>query len=206
MREPRHIFKDRRKQAIHKAEAATILPPRDARERRSAALHEAGHAVAAVVFGLELKSVDIKRRRLPNGTLVCGSTNSEPVKPTEIAGKGEKVVKPFMIVALAGGFAQLTVDSSADVSAGAREDHEDAKGMAIAALCGTMDVDGETRVGDEELARKEDQINALIESAVAATNQFLSVYWNSVIAVTSLLMDREELSGEEVAAIVKAAT
>jgi ATP-dependent Zn protease len=181
-----------------------MLPPHDASERRSTALHEAGHAVAAVVFGLELKSVDIKRRRLPNGTLVCGSTNSEPVKLAEIACKGEEVVKPFMIVALAGGFAQLTVDRSDDVSAGARQDREDAKGMAIAALCETIDVDGEKRVAHEELARKEDQINALVGSAIAATEQFLSVYWNSVTAVAALLMDREGLSGEDVAAIVKA--
>ena len=61
MKKPKRMFKDRQPLATVRAERYN---PNDI---RYIATHEAGHAVSAILLGINLKSVDIMTRRLPNG-------------------------------------------------------------------------------------------------------------------------------------------
>src|SRR5690349_2619245 len=51
-------------------------PPDDSEDDdiRFIATHEAGHAVSASVLGMNLFKVDIKRRRMPDGSMSLGFT------------------------------------------------------------------------------------------------------------------------------------
>jgi hypothetical protein len=70
--------------------AAKALPNGyDPNDRRYIALHEAGHAVSAVVLGKKLKKVNIKSRVVPGGVSV-GFTDSGRLELMEVAGMGEE--------------------------------------------------------------------------------------------------------------------
>jgi hypothetical protein len=72
-------------------------------------MHQAGHAMAAVVLDLGLKSVDLKRREYENGRLAVGFAAVRGVRAEETVGKGEEVVFPYLIQRLAGGYAESLV-------------------------------------------------------------------------------------------------
>ena len=69
---------------------------------RADAYHEAGHAVAAVILGVGLTSVDIRPRRAPTGTIGRGGAELLPPPDREILGRGEGAVMPFLVTLLAG--------------------------------------------------------------------------------------------------------
>ena len=58
----------------------------DPDDTRYVAMHEAGHSVAAVVLGIGMERVDIKRRRFPNGLTSVGYTKM-PMFVEDIAGR-----------------------------------------------------------------------------------------------------------------------
>jgi hypothetical protein len=90
-----------------KAESSQGYDPNDP---RFVAVHEAGHAVSAIVLGLNLASVDIKRRRLPDGGISMGFTDTGKTGLEDIGGKGEEAALPHVIQSLTGALAESKVN------------------------------------------------------------------------------------------------
>jgi ATP-dependent Zn protease len=164
------------------------------------ASHEAGHAVAAIIYGFDLKSVSIKIQRLGNGLVALGQANSTPVKLDEIKGKGGDAVMPHLVTILAGAAAESALNPGVRISDGAQADREEAFGIAVAAVCNVPD---SNVVSPGEMARTKSEREALLKCADAATDRFVALHTKVIQRVASLLREQEELTGECVAEIVR---
>jgi ATP-dependent Zn protease len=199
MKRPRSLFKRRERTGVVKADRAVCYDPNNP---RYVATHEAGHAVSAIVLDLDLKSVDIKRRRLPEG-ISLGLTDTRKVGLDEVAGKGEEVALPLLIQLLTGSSAESMVNPHLHELDGHIKDLEDARRIAVAAICElTTRPDGLMEVTREEQQRHRPRLEALFESAASAAERLVREHWSAIETVTSLLIERKQLSGDEVAAIV----
>src|SRR4051794_33082957 len=89
---------------------------------RNDAHHEAGHAVAAVVYDIGLVSVDIRPQRVPGGGIGRGGANFEMFPENEIFGQGEEAVMPYLITFFAGVFGEQQVNPAAGLETGLNPD------------------------------------------------------------------------------------
>jgi hypothetical protein len=137
----------------------------DPNDRRYVATHEAGHAVAAAVLGIELLGVDLVRRRLPDGTTSIGFTDA-PVPTRAVAGKGEAAL-PCVAQCLAGPLAEMAVNHRFLDSSGADAgDRSDAREIAAVALSEAVDRGaGRVEITPEELHRQGARIDGLMSAA-----------------------------------------
>src|SRR5262245_6690436 len=85
----------------------------DSDSPRADAYHEAGHAVAAVVYDVGLISVDIRPQRVPTGGIGRGGANFEMFPEDEIFGQGEVAAMPYLITLFAGVYGEQRVNPSA---------------------------------------------------------------------------------------------
>jgi hypothetical protein len=182
-------------------------PHRDPDEIRHTAVHEAAHAVAAVVHGTRLHSVDLRRRTMPAFNSL-GYTRTEPVTVGDIAGKGGEVAMPLLVQLLAGPFAEAGVNpASGGIGVGpGRDDMAEARRVAVVALCDPGRIqagEGRSIVAPDEMERLRPRFRKLMDDAVAATARFAEEYRDAIDQVAGLLVDRRELTGDEVAAIVR---
>ena len=81
MKKPKRMFKERR---VSGRVPAPV-------ELRKTAFHEAGHAVSAIVLGLELRSVDIKLRQHPDGGISLGTTNCPGIANADLLGQSDAI-------------------------------------------------------------------------------------------------------------------
>ena len=198
MRKPKRMFKGREP-------VATVRAKRyDPNDVSFIAFHEAGHAVSAIVLGMDLKSVDIKVRALPNGMTSVGFTDSGRVAVEDITGKGVDVVMPHLVHSMAGPFAEASINERASEFSGHHGDVEDAKRLAAFSLCEFVETEEGMQITIEELKKNETQLNSLIHSAVQSAIQLVEANWRAIVRVADLLVERKELTGAEVAAIVNA--
>jgi ATP-dependent Zn protease len=166
------------------------------------AVHEAGHAVAAVVLGLELRKVDIKRRRMPDGTRSLGFTDTPPVDIDEVLGKGPASISQ-MICGIAGPVAELLWNPALLEDGGATGDFADARICAVASFCEPSYGDREEMIFSPEQQEKHAaKISALAEDAIEGAYRLVEKNLKAIVEVANLLIIRKELSGDEVAAIV----
>jgi hypothetical protein len=206
-----------RKDRRQKRDVAKRKPPSQRTERtqpdpnspQSIATHEAGHAVAAVVLGLRLNGVSIKCRRLPDGRISLGFTDC-PIMTADVAGKGEETAHPILTQCLSGPMAETRTDSMPmrrDVVESAfQDDFAGARMVATVAVCTSVDRgDGKMFFPPEEIQRRQPQLSAMIRRALEAAEQLVSDHWSAIAKVSSLLLERQELTGDEVAEIVRAA-
>jgi hypothetical protein len=176
----------------------------DANDIRYIATHEAGHAVAAVVLGSRLKSIDLKQRRLPDGRISVGFTDSQ-VDAADVAGKGEAAAMPYLIQTFAGPFAERTINHQLDASCeSGGGDKEVARRIAAVAVCEAVYNDNQMVIPTEEQERNRDRIGKLIEDACEAAMHFVNEHVGTIIEVAEALIEKRELTGDEVAAIVNA--
>jgi hypothetical protein len=176
----------------------------DPNDIRYIATHEAAHAVAAIVYGVKLTSVDLKKRKLPGGRISVGFTRTPPVPFEAVAGKGEAVALPFMVQGLVGPLAEAGVNPglvSAD-DGSCSKDIEDAKLTATVAVCDCSHEGSRSVISPEEIERKRPRLKKLMADATDAAAQFVSDHGETIVEVANALIEKRELSGEEVAAIV----
>jgi hypothetical protein len=176
----------------------------DPNDRRYVATHEAGHAVAAVVLGIELVGVDLQRRRRPDGTTSLGFTNA-PVPTRAVAGKGEAAL-PYVAQCLAGPLAEMAVNPGLlESSGGDAGDRNGARMIAAVAVCEAVECGaGRAEITPEELHRQGARIDGLMSAALAAACDLVNDNAPAIGLVAEALMERGRLSGAEVAAIVNA--
>jgi ATP-dependent Zn protease len=172
---------------------------------RYIAVHEAGHAVAAVVYGLTIHGVDIRRRRLPDGMVSMGFTQC-PVDAQDVAGKGEAAAKPYVVQVLAGPIAEATINPDYFRCKGSdAHDRESARMIATIAVCEAVHRDGRVGITPEEQERNQDRIGKFLKEACEEVGNFVHQNTQTIVEVANALIERESLTGDEVAAIVKTA-
>jgi hypothetical protein len=167
-------------------------------------MHEAGHAVAAIVLGFDLKSVDIVGGQTPE-VEILGLADSGRVPVSELAGKGEEVALPHIIHSMAGPLAEGMVnphvkDREYD---GHRMDVESANWVAFVSICdSTTGADGLQEITREERMRNVDRVQAVSHRGLVAAAKLVQTYRPAIEEVAALLLKRKRLTGAEVAAIV----
>jgi cell division protease FtsH len=176
----------------------------DPNDIRYVATHEAGHAVSAVVLGLGLVSVDIQRRFLPNGAVSLGFTSTRPLLNAEVRGKGEEAAMPHLMQRLTGSLAEAAVNRHAKVTGGDAQDLETARRIATFAICRAVDHGGgKMTITPEELRRNEPRIARFLQAGQEAAARLVSEHRETIARVADLLLERKELAGAEVDAIVE---
>jgi hypothetical protein len=164
------------------------------------ATHEAGHAVIAVVLGLELESVDIRERTLPDGTISTGYTKS-PVPVASIT--GEEAAFPFMVQTFAGPLAEAKVNPFALDFGSHLDDLRGAHKIAVVALCQSVEIENHQRkIEPAEVAKKQPQITALMAKASDEAGRLVELHMPAITETASALQQRKFLRGDKVAAIV----
>jgi hypothetical protein len=202
-KKPKGIFRGRRRSGVHYVEP-TRTDTYDPNDVFYIAVHEAGHAVACVVLGLDLKSVEVKRYPLPSGIESAGFTDSARVMASDLTGKGEKAAMPHLINIYAGPSAERMVNPRMHEYTGHHADLEDAERVAAYAIC-NLTVEGDrTGFTEAEMERNKPRLDALLELAKAAADRLVKDLSQTIFRVADLLKDRKELTGYEVAEIVKA--
>jgi hypothetical protein len=86
----RRLLRSLREKPSHKRSTRRFFTSADTHDPddiRYCAMHEAGHAVAAVLLGIRLNGVDLKRRPEADGAVSVGFTDA-PVPSRAIAGGG----------------------------------------------------------------------------------------------------------------------
>lgn len=163
---------------------------------RHVAIHEAGHAVAAIVGGLRLNKVHIRSQPLPDGRVRRGLTDT-PFTDDDIAGKGESAAMPYLIQGFSGPTAERKVNPKYREYNGGTNDFELVKRLAVIAICNFADGD-HVVITEEQRVR----VNALLDLAQKESLRIVEDRWRAILKVAALLQDRHELNGDEVAAIV----
>ena len=171
---------------------------------RNDAHHEAGHAVAAVVYGIGLISVDIRAPRVPGGGIGRGGTNFEMFPENEIFGQGEKAVLPYLITFFAGVFGEQRVNPSAGLETGPNSDGFRVMKYASGAICAPVQIGTQFRPRQEDLQRNQARITACMEAGRKGAEEFAVKYGAAIDAVADELLAKQVLSAAQVEAIVAA--
>jgi hypothetical protein len=202
MKKPRRIFRERREPDY--VRVAQCKGSRyDPNDVQFIAMHEAGHAVSAIVLGYKLKSVDIKNRRSPNGRLSGGFADSGKVNINDVRGKGEVAALPHIVQCLTGPLAESMVNP-VFVDYGAHlDDFESARRVAAVALCDAIEKSDRMEITSNELKRMETEVNSLFSAATDDAGRLVNDHSEAIVRVAELLVERKHLSGDEVAAIVE---
>jgi ATP-dependent Zn protease len=164
------------------------------------ATHEAGHAVAAVVLGLPLRAVDIRKRNLPDGRISVGFTDGEVCTN----GQDEDEAMPHLIACYAGCCAEGVVNPRVLEGGSYTNDWKDARTIAVSAVCPVTDRgDGYVEISMEVQKQNAERINELLGAAAKASMELVELHLPAIKRVAKLLLERKQLTGDEVAKVVR---
>ena len=167
-----------------------------------AAFHEAGHAVAAVVLGENLRSVDVRQRQLPDGRLQLGLTDCEGVNAIDSLGMGHQAALTHVIRAFAGPVAEALVNP--DFREGHSGDIASVRELVSLAFGRGVAKDDQVVLDRWDEVRRDDRVVDLLRSAQAEAVRLVEEHWPAISAVAARLLEEEQLSGDDVASIVNA--
>jgi ATP-dependent Zn protease len=174
----------------------------DRNDIRYVATHEAGHAVAAVVLGLGLVSVDIHHRLLPDGGLSLGRTTIPESFSALVASISEEYAMAHVVFCLSGFTAEAAVNR---LVGGDIPEREAVRSLVSLAICRPVDNGvGRMTITPEELRRNGQRIDGFLRAAEDAAARLVRKHRAVIARVADLLLERKELTGEEVAAIIEA--
>ena len=164
----------------------------DLSKRRIAAYHEAGHAVAAHVLGRKIVSVSVEPDadegsggRLTLTQEWWPGDNYEP--GSLLALNAEHPYEYWITILLAGGIAQRIGTGTEPAFGHTVDDHTRAAEIALSAV---------------DIAPEPSDISALQKRARLRTEKLIEDHWGAVEALTTALLERQTLSGEEVRQVI----
>jgi hypothetical protein len=166
------------------------------------AIHEAGHAVAMVVLGFDILSADIRPCRTIGAQSGRGSTAMRVYNAKDIIGGGEAVAMPYLISLLAGPIAESVVRGDMADMEGSSDDALKARVVAQLAVAEKAGKKPPGEADQSKLDRDQKRMEAMIEAAGEQAARLVGYHWLAVEAVAAFLGVRQELSGDEIAAIV----
>lgn len=170
---------------------------------RCNAYHEAGHAVAAIIYGYEVIAVDIRSIEVPGLGQTNGSAEIALPKPQTLLGKGEQAVMPLLVVLLAGVFAEQRVNAEAGLDLGHEQsDGQQALKYAAGAICKPVSCNGILVTPSEELTNQEQAILACFEKGWESAKEFTNAHGAAIDAVGEALAKFGVLSPSEVEQLV----
>jgi hypothetical protein len=157
---------------------------------RLIAAHEAGHAVAALIFGFRLESVALQWRQLPGGIALVGSTFAHLPAPDEIAGRGAEAALPPMVQMLSGPAAekQAAATFKFEMPCYTQRGLQDATGAANVALCSLVESPEELEIPCDENDSLALKGSSLCNRAKAEATRFVSANRTAIKAVTAALI------------------
>src|SRR5262249_54774756 len=146
--------------------------------------HEAGHAVAAVVLGTGLISVDIRPQRVPGGGVGRAGANLVRPQDRDILGRGEDAVLPYLVTLIAGWASEKRVSPGAQFEHNhPQSDGQMVRRYAIGAVCTPVSDRGRIVLRAEEQVEKADRISAFIELAQQRAEEFVALHGAAIDAV-----------------------
>lgn len=155
--------------------------------REDAAYHEAGHAVAAVVQGLEVQRATIAADHEEWGCVEVAPVEDDFSPEWDPPEKVKEVLEPRLVTLLAGRVAEELRAGGVALSETDESDWGDRQAVVEFADC---------------LAGGPEQTQTLVDSLIERARELLIENWPAVAAVAQALLERETLSGEEVAAAI----
>jgi hypothetical protein len=164
------------------------------------AIHEAGHAVAAIVLKLPLKHVYVGARGDFGGEGIShGHTDLGNICWGDFVGVGPDIVMPRIVQSFAGPMAEVRVNPDRHILSGMGvKDNELAhKWAAISLYDGPVSEDGHIL-----LDANDSRIPSILETALERATQLVETNWPAIAKVAERLTKRKTLTGEEVATIV----
>jgi len=162
------------------------------------AVHEAGHAVAAIKMGLGITAVDIIPRATKDHVRL-GTARvpmSERSRPSRIAGKGEAAAMPLLVYLIAGSLAELRVNERAMKEEGYAIDFKIASYVARVAICGRAPISEETRKSNFPLMK------SAIAKATELADSIIASHRCATLRIAGALMENRRITGDEVSAII----
>jgi hypothetical protein len=189
----------------------------DPKKLRYTAVHEAGHAVLAVILGFTLENVFIKE--CPRTGVLVGFTHLARHTADDLAGKGGAAALPYLIQCFAGPRAERNENPAATQTFAYAMDQQDAYHVAHLAIFGLTCSDYAARLAicesirwnsrtigpiPAELRRKEICRARILVTAWLKAGKLLEEHWEAVLEVAALLRQKKKLTGEKVVAIVNA--
>ncbi len=164
---------------------------------RYSAIHEAGHAIAAILLGLDLLEVSIGERHLPGGMLIGGDFKWRGVTLPDLAGKGDMAIPPITLY-LAGPVAERKMNPNAINPAVLSDDFVRALEMASYAAGIVTDMGG----GCYQVAATRHDQMAMYTKGRDAAGVLVDEHWPTIEALADLLQVRRSMTGGEVAEFI----
>jgi ATP-dependent Zn protease len=155
------------------------------------AVHECGHALAAVRLGIHFNVVAIDATPIDENVMM-GYVEVPNLLPTIVAGKGERGVARYLIYFLAGPVAEGCVYGKAAMKRGYQLDVDDARAFAIAAMC---DAPPTTQAAVDRITR-------LLHACGAMTDAMVNQSLSEILLLADALMEQHVLSNDAVKAII----
>jgi hypothetical protein len=154
-----------------------------------------------------LEFVDIHRRRLPDGRVSLGFTSATDLEVADIVGWGAEGTLPYLIQWMAGPAAEAQVDPLYVIKAGADAmDRQSTWRYAAIAMYGVVETPDAYEVPRDALKARKGEVVALCHRAEVEAHRFVAENRTAIEAVAAALIRKTSLTGDEVAAVVGAAT
>ena len=112
---------------------------------------------------------------------------------------------PHLVHSFAGPLAEANVNHRVHEFNSHHDDVEGAKQLAAYSICEIVETEDGMQITMAELKSNEARLSELLDLATKAATKLVCDHWASIAKVADLLIERKQLSGDEVAAIVNAA-
>jgi hypothetical protein len=161
------------------------------RRFRATAVHESGHALAAVRLGINFKLAAIDPT-VHDDDVMMGYVEGPNLDPEIVAGKGEFAAMPYVLYLLAGPVAEVHIYGKEAMHGGSEKDRADAREFVISAL-------HDSAPATEELV---DRAKSLLHKCGILVELLVRDSLDEIKGLADLLLERRSLSCDEITKVI----